>query len=212
MGAFLVDPTDPIYGLYVQQYSPAIAGGRYGYFAVWDDGRNESRSVYGTRISPDGYPLDTCGILITTVRGSIFPDIAYGYTSSGMDNYLVVWVDSINVVRAVRISGGNIIGDVITISTAEALQASVASAPSDGYMVVWATMSGDLHGARISFDGNVVGYMAVYEGPGTQSMPKISFDGDKFLVVWLDNRTGVWKLYGSRITPLGNILVPGAEI
>lgn len=211
MGAFLVDPTDPIYGLYVQQYSPAIAGGRYGYFAVWDDGRNESRSVYGTRISPDGYPLDTCGILITTVRGSIFPDIAYGYTSSGMDNYLVVWVDSINVVRAVRISGGNIIGDVITISTAEALQASVACAPSDGYMVVWATMSGDLHGARISFNGNVVGYMTVYEGPGTQSMPKISFDGDKFLVVWLDNRIGAWKLYGSRITPLGNILDPGSR-
>jgi len=211
MGAFLVDPTNPIYGLYVQQFSPAIAGGRYGYFAVWDDGRNESRSVYGTRISPDGYPLDTCGILITTVRGSIFPDIAYGYTSSGMDNYLVVWVDSINVVRGVRISGGNIIGDVITISTAEALRASVSYAPSYGYMVVWATMSEDIHGARVTVDGNVLGTFVVYEGPGTEGTPKISYDGDKYLVVWFDNRTGVWKLYGSRITPLGNILDPGGR-
>lgn len=211
LASFLVDPSSPVYGLYVQQYSPAIAGGQCGYFAVWDDSRNESRSVYGTRISPDGYPLDTCGILITSGRNAVYPDIVYGYTSAGMDNYLVVWVDSVNVVRGVRLSGGSIVGDVITISTSEALRASVSYAPSYGYMVVWATMSGDIHGARVTVDGNVLGSFVVYEGPGTQGTPKISYDGDKYLVVWFDNRTGVWKLYGSRITPLGNILDPGGR-
>jgi hypothetical protein len=49
--------------------------------------------------------------------------------------------------------------------------------------------------------GFAIGVAAQY-----QWTPDVAFDGTNYLVSWMDRRTGVWDIYGARVTPAGSVL------
>src|SRR5512140_1421861 len=73
-----------------QQAAPALATDGTNYFAVWEDGRLGAgvQSIYGSRVSPEGVPLDPAGIRISQ-QGSGNPRVVF---VGG--NYLVAWQTS----------------------------------------------------------------------------------------------------------------------
>ena len=82
------------------------------------------------------------------------------------------------------------------------------------YLVVWSrkTSSGfDIYGARINKDGNVFpedeNGFPICAAANDQMFPTIASDGEDFLVVWQDMRSGKrWDIYGARVTSQGRIL------
>ena len=209
-GSFMVDPEPPVYWLPGGQDRPSIAGGTFSFFAVWEDEREEYRHIYGTRISTDGEVLDTCGILISRKTYSQrYPAIAYGYTSADGDNYFVVWCDSASL-KGARLKGNEVIDTLgITIMNEDVYSPRVAYDGSSKYMVVWATLDGDIKGKTVSIDGNVSTLFTICAEAGTQGSPDISFNGTNFFVVWVDNRGGYGEIYGARVTPDRTVLDVG---
>src|SRR2546426_7174859 len=111
-------------------------------------------------------------------------------------------------------------------------QAAIVPAPDDqeepsivangnGYFVVWAdkrTYSSteyDIYGARISATGEVLDPtgIAICTDPGRQTSPRVAFDGEKYLVVWEDDREStsafqLYQIYGARVGTSGQVLDP----
>jgi hypothetical protein len=87
---------------------------------------------------------------------------------------------------------------------------------SDGanYLVVWTdTRSGmwDIYGTRVSAGGTVLDTVgiAISTAGNIQQCPAVAFDGTDYLVVWEDDRSGWWGIYGARVSVGGTVLDPG---
>src|SRR5436190_4352640 len=111
-------------------------------------------------------------------------------------------------------------------------QAAIVPAPDDqeepsvvangnGYFVVWADKRSygsteyDIYGARVSSAGEVLdpGGIPICTNPGRQTSPRVAFDGEKYLVVWEDDRESttdyqLYQIYGARVTTSGQVLDP----
>ena len=71
------------------QNNSAIAFDGYNYLIVWQDDRNGSYDIYGSRVGLNGVVQDPAGIVISTGNGDqINPSIAFDGSS-----YIVVWED-----------------------------------------------------------------------------------------------------------------------
>jgi len=92
-------------------------------------------------------------------------------------------------------------------------------ATGDGYFVVWADKRNynsteyDIYGARISSTGEVLdpAGIPICTDPGRQTSPRAAFDGERYLVVWEDDREstpdyGIYQIYGARVTTAGQVL------
>jgi Divergent InlB B-repeat domain len=122
---------------------------------------------------------------------------------------------------------GLAVGDVAALVTAPdvALDSAVPVSSQHGctpvsafdgsvYLVVWCddrAGDDDVFAARISAEGILLDLagipVAVAEGPQVQ--PDVVFDGQNFVVVWMDGRYGEgWELYGARVDGAGRILDP----
>jgi len=75
------------------------------------------------------------------------------------------------------------------------------------YFVVWyqKTDSGfDIYGKRITKEGQVIDEvpMPICTADDDQMFPSVAWDGENFLVVWQDRRSGTrWDIYGVRVNP-----------
>src|SRR2546422_3561012 len=116
------------------------------------------------------------------------------------------------------------------LASALAAQAAIVPAPDDqeepsvvangnGYFMVWAdkrTYSSaeyDIYGARVSSTGEVLDPVGIpiCTDPGRQTSPRVSFDGQKYLVVWEDDREStadfqLYQIYGARVEIGGRVL------
>ena len=191
------------------QYSPAIAGSSGGYLVVWEDYRNGSYDVYGSRVSTDGVVLDA-GLPICTgagYRGS--PAVAANSSS-----YLVVWHDYRNgnydIYGAwVPINWWSPIGNDFGICTAAGDQyyPAVAANGSD-YLVVWTDFrSGvalEVYGARVTSGGWLP------DGDGFNLCPTMDYlgasvvaaDGTNYVVAWCEGSS----LVRTRVSAAGAVL------
>jgi hypothetical protein len=71
------------------QNNSAVAFDGYNYLIVWQDDRNGSYDIYGSRVGLNGVVQDPAGIVISTGNGDqINPSIAFDGS-----NYIVVWED-----------------------------------------------------------------------------------------------------------------------
>ncbi|MDH5185944.1 MAG: T9SS type A sorting domain-containing protein [candidate division WOR-3 bacterium] len=202
-----------------QQLNPCAAFGETSYFVIWQDGRNGSYDIYGTRVTQTGIILDPNGIPISTTTGDqCSPSIAFDGT-----NYLVVWQDYRSGysgdIYGTRISQDGLVLEPDGIRIAWGIDEQMLPAVAfDGinYLVVW-QVYGDTNtvlniwGARISLSGSVldpVGFI-ISNVPGNQKYPSLSFDSTNYLVVWEDYRNGSnADIYGARVTPSRVVLDP----
>jgi hypothetical protein len=89
-----------------------------------------------------------------------------------------------------------------------------AASNGDLNLVVWyvSTPSGfDIYGARINKEGKILDEkgIPICTAPNDQMFPSVARDGENFLVVWQDRRSGKrWDIYGTRISIDGEVLDP----
>ncbi len=202
-----------------QGFPSIIFDGR-SYFVVWHDFRSGSYyDIYGARISPSGLIYDTAGIPIATDSTyQVYPSVSFDET-----NYFIVWheynASSGYDIYGARVSkSGNLIDSTgIPISTEPYNQyfPSVAFDLYDsiGYLVVWtdyrSSTDGDIYGARITVDGVVLDTsgIPISTALNTQEIPRVTFGGSEYFVVWGDKRNGSdGDIYGARIKTSGTVI------
>jgi hypothetical protein len=201
-----------------QRY-PALAFDGSNYLAVWEvvSPNPDTSDIHGARVTPAGVVLDTAGLMISTVAGWQEPPAV----ASDGGNYLAVWQDARggqdSDIYGARVTPSGVVLDTagITISTAADRQLSPAVAfDRENYLVVWEEgliSDRDVCCARVTPAGAVLdpAGLSVSSAVGCQELPAVAFDGENYLAVWQDTRSGVsTDIYGARVTQAGAILDP----
>ncbi|MCY1021028.1 hypothetical protein [Pyxidicoccus sp. MSG2] len=180
---------------------PRVAWDGKQFVVVWVSGSG----VFGAHVESDG---DVKRHFILASSDEVFgpPGIActkglclVAYVVSGDEEDLVVFdrVESDGDVRD---------GEILSELPGFAFRPAVAW---DGkqFAVVWQDRRGgedaeDLYGARVKKDGTVLdaaGGVPVITLPGAQRNPDLTWTGDRFLLVWQDDRGGTEDIYGARV-------------
>ncbi len=109
----------------------------------------------------------------------------------------------------------------LIISVAPDMQTNPRVAFGGGvFLVVWQDMRAgrdwDVFGARVNEAGEVLDPQGIEiaSGVGNQALPEVVFNGEDFLVVWQDFRSGKnYELFGARVTTAGVVREPqGASL
>ena len=209
---------------YIQalKHQCAVAVGYNGsdFLLVWQDGRSDVYSIYGTRVSAAGAVLDSIGIPIAPIAGQgLNPAISFDGS-----NYLVVWEDYRNGVPDIYgafVDADGTLLDTVCLRISYNLNGGLGPAVAfDGtnYLVVWWDDEEGIWGARVTPVGQVLDTISIPVSTAYYSQnPDVAFDGDNFLVVWQDDRAvGNMNIYGARVAKNGvvldtaNILISGA--
>ena len=178
------------------QLTPAIACGDSNILVAWD----WVSGVYATRLSYAGDMLDPGWLTISTSGAT--PAVAFDGT-----NYLIVWAESRNINGSRITQSGNIL-DRIAISTMSATE-SIPAVTFDGnnYLVSW-TAGDVVWGTLVSPEGAVIdtdGFCVSGAGHRAWS-PTVAAGGTGFFAAWVDYRTSWCEVFGSRISPDGQVL------
>jgi len=212
-GAFPVSTAPEI------QRAPAMAFDGTDYLIVWEDTRNGSRDIYGTRVSVGGEVLDTAGIPISAVpQDQRVPSVAFDRV--GYPACLVVWEDWRS--NSWDIYGARVSAEGAVLDTSGIAICAVPGDQRDpaiafglaNYYVVWEDMrngSWDIYGTRMSREGTVQDPAGkpVSIADNYQYFPQLAFDGTNYLVAWNDDRGGsTLDIYGARVGVTGSLLDP----
>jgi hypothetical protein len=144
------------------------------------------------------------------------PSLAFDGT-----NFLVVWGDerigTQGDIFGARISPqGEILDPLgIPICTSQGIQSDVGVAwGGQNYLVVWQDLRSEnwaIYGARVDPDGNVLdpdGFL-IAGGVEWTISPAVASDGTNFFVVWSHDKLDTfYDIYGTRVTPDGEVLDP----
>lgn len=184
------------------------------YLVVWQDGRNATQDIYGTRVFGNQV-LDTTNIPISTAAGNqITPTVAYGNGS-----YLVTWEDSntgAGDIYGVLVSTTGVVQGSAVRCTTDTRRESLPTLAFDGtnftiaYVLAYSATDNDILARRVSSTAALVGApYNVDTSTTTTSQPAIAFDGYNYLVAY-DYPIGVTHIYGRRLTKSGTSLGSGA--
>lgn len=196
------------------QYTPAIVyndfSGRF--FVVWADRRLGSGAVdiYGRFITNDGVLWGSELLICSAPNDQWTPAVTVNEQSGEL---LVVWQDERNALQTYNIYGqrlsssGALLGANFPVaSTQSNRQASPRLAFGDDvYLVMWEDMrlsgqeTNDVYGRWFDTIGSAIGGdFSVSLNPGNQGRPVPAFNpvSSQFLVVWGDDRSGNWDIYG----------------
>ncbi len=207
-------------GSYSQTY-PSAAFGNGAYFDVFLD-KSSGSSAYGFHgkfIAPDGTVEPGEPVVVPPINSlSFMHEIIRGGS-----NYIFVWSRgrSSGFTRDAYIQivnpDGSPQGAMLRVSLGNTETASFVEAAFDGenYLVVWQeglpNNGSVITGQFVSQDGQLVGsnFDIRPESLGIdvdQIYPDVEFDGEKYLVVWDDDRAGNRDIYGQFVDTGGNLL------
>jgi hypothetical protein len=161
--------------------------------------------------------IDTSMYLVSAEALKEEPAVAFDGT-----NYLVVWNDERSVVAEPDIYGTRVAADGTVLDMAGI---AISTAPRgqwfpevafDGtnYLVVWQegnASSWDIRGSRVTVEGEVLepNGFGVATSPISQWRPDIAFDGNNYLVVWMEEvRYDTFDIYGTRVSSAGVVIDP----
>ena len=199
-----------------QQY-PTVAGSGENWISVWSDYRNGNWDIYGARVDTAGVLLDSTGISVSTVGNT------QSLANACFDglNYLAVWQDNrfgnndYNIYGARADTSGAVLDfpAIPICTTANHQYYPAVGFDGTNYLVVWygypTVVSGyEIWGRRVDKSGVVVDTIdiEICVANNNQQYPKVGFDGNNYLVVWEDERSGEYDIYGSRVDTSGAVL------
>jgi hypothetical protein len=216
-GEFLLDTNVNYEPIIENQSGPSIASNGAEYLIVWQDFRGGTWDIYGARVDEFGIILDSAGIVVSNAyKDQINPSVIF----DGVD-YFVVWQDYRNNqlesdIYGARVNQYGIVldSDGIAISVEDSSQECPRVAhDSNNCFVVWQDYRNDpywpmVYGTRVSLSGVVLDSLgiAVSTPAYDQEFPSVAFDGVNYLVIWQDDRSGYYDIYGTRINTSGIIL------
>lgn len=190
------------------------------YLVVWDDYRNSTdREVYGQRVAANGTLLDNPD-----------PDVNFPvYTGAGDQrhvdlgfdgtSYLVVWQGDqdgfLQIYGRSVACDGTVAPTVHTISGSGSVDrqapAVAHNAAQDEYQVVFQyddQADAEIHGRRVAPDGAVLGSeYTIADQPFAEGPDVAAANGDFYVVVWSDARTGHAFIYGQVVQAGADSLV-----
>ncbi len=215
-----------------EQWFPALAGFWDDFLVVWQDSRNNPDTtladIYGASVdSGRGFAVYPDAEVSISANIQVAPKVAANGT-----NFLVVWADN----RRAATNGWDILGlrldedgtlldsSPIAICTATNHQTDPAvAAQGTNFLVVWSDQrnagpngsAADIFGAFVDPAGVVspAGGFPICLATNDQVRPAVSPLGQGYFVAWQDGRTSTtyvvrWDIYGSRISPTGEVLDP----
>ncbi|MBN1210499.1 MAG: hypothetical protein JXB05_36940 [Myxococcaceae bacterium] len=187
---------------------PAMAFNGKSYLLVWRGTRGNWSDIYATRVSDTGTVLDPSGIVVSNGPGSkADPAVA----SNGTD-FQVVWSQLHGehwAIRGTRVTGSGEVSDPGGIRmSSSAKTESLPKVASNGmdYLVVWqrykTSLDADVYAQRVSSTGQPMapGALALASGDYVESAPSVASNGSVYLVAWSDERSGVARIYATRIS------------
>ena len=221
-GAVLDPAGIPISTAEDDQWTTAIAFDGANHLVVWEDDRDDTLfNIYGARVTPQGMVLDPAGIPISTAENDqLTPAVAFDGAG-----FFVAWEDyrtGVSDIYGARVTAQGTVLDLdgIPVSTATNVQLFPALAfDGQNVLATWgdfrSVSSFDIYGARVTSDGTVLdpaGFV-ISQAANDQSFPDVGFDGENFVVVWGDYRSGSgYDIYGARVTPGGTVFDPAGFV
>lgn len=214
-GAVLDSSGVPISAASGWQHTPSVAFGGANYLVVWEDSRGgDGFDIYCARVDTSVVVLDSSGVPIcTAVDDQRDPSVAFDGT-----NFLVVWEDRRDgfdyEIFGARIDTSGTVLDSSAIRICAAFDDQWnPSVAFDGtnYLVIWqdgrSGVDPHIWGARVDTSGTVLDFMTISAAPDGQGCPSLAFDGDNYLAVWQNYRSGTdYEIYGARIDTSGAVL------
>lgn len=198
------------------QWRPGVVFGGEDFLVVTQDERSTSGAdIYGVLVGADGQPVDRKIIGISTEGdGPWRPDVSFDGS-----NYLVTWGDleeGSGRVYGARVSVDGTLLDIDSTPLTSAFSGAYGPAAAfDGetHMVVWYDDRGgswDIYGARVARTGILLdrGGIRISAAELEQQDPAIAFGAGQYMAVWSDRRSGVWNIYGSRVSTGGYVVDP----
>ena len=196
---------------------PVVAFDGTNYLVVFENEPIFHYDIFGTRVNQSGVVLDTNGIAISSIKANLQKEPCAAFDGT---NYLVVWEDERSDdyhIYGARVNQMGVVLDTISIpiSTVSGGQFS-PSVAFDGvnYLVVWSDYRNgttpDIYGARVNQDGMILdpNGIAISTAINEQGFPSLAFDGNNYLIVWHDKRSGYEDIYGARVNQTGVVLDP----
>jgi hypothetical protein len=167
------------------QNTPALAYNGENHLVVWyDPGLN--KGMIAARVTPQGAVLDTGNCL---GAGDDDPDVA-----SDGDRGLAVWSRDYYGVCGRFLDRQAQPLDTVMLVAAIAASGTTPRIACDGlnYLVVWADFGPggtlDVFGRQVSGQGQMpAGIFPVARGAAVQKDPNLTFDGTKYLAIWLED-------------------------
>jgi hypothetical protein len=199
---------------------PSLAFDGTNYLLVF----NREGQIYGLRISPHGQLLDPSdGFPISS--GTHFQITNYrANVASDGQNFFVVWQKYQNpdydIYRARVTRGGQVLDEFPIFRTALWQTSPQVAFDGINYLVVWEHEHGtwpdvdsDIYGARVSPAGTIFdpAGIRICSAINDQVSPHLAFDGQAYLVVWLDRRDHAFNpyvsdIFAARVTTNGVVL------
>jgi|GEM_PF-712687 len=216
LGSWTSDGSSVAVAVGDQAYSNLASDESGGAIAVWEDGRNGTKSIYAQRLSSTGEPLwHFEGVRLCAVPSDQWrPQVV----SDGEGGGIVTWFDYRNGnadVFAQRIdASGNILWDSQGVAVATGTQGQWAPQISEdgegGAVIAWeelAITTLDLYAQRVDGNGALLwtNPVAVSNASANQESPRIALVSvGAVVIVWQDWRSGTQDVYAQRLSPTGN--------
>jgi Bacterial Ig domain/FG-GAP-like repeat len=204
---------------------PRVAWNGQNWLVVWYTEHSDNRYSYdllAARVSPEGVLLDTTPIVIKS--GSSGSEMPATLIVDGAGNWVAVWEgfhpsnNTIRVVNAARISPAGVVQDpqgrIIYTHTSQYLTNPDLASATDSYLLTFVDLASGpnfenlVKGVRLDANLNPVSvpFRINTNSPTSPKKPRVSSNGDIYIVEWAENPGSIYQILGARVSHAGQLL------